>query len=91
MADGFSARIKTHRYCAMMRHPSILKRFEVVPSWRAPHELRQSVSTGLNVEDGNQFTQLFPFAPQDSLTICVDSALGIANCLALLHNDIHSK
>ncbi|KAL5610880.1 hypothetical protein FOBRF1_006997 [Fusarium oxysporum] len=84
-----SARIKTHRYCAMMSHPSILKKFEAVPSWRAPHELRQSVFTGLNVEGGNLGAQLFPFACQDSLNICVDSALGIVNCLASLRKDLH--
>jgi hypothetical protein len=91
MADEFSARIKTHRYCAMMSHPSILKRFEAVPSWRAPHEIRQSVSTGVNVDGGNQVAQLFPFPCQDSLNICVDSALEIVNCLASLRKDLHSK
>lgn len=74
-----------------MRHPSILKRFEAVPSWRPPHELRQSVSTGINVEDGNQVAHLFPFASQDSLNICVESALEIINSLTSLRNDLHSK
>ncbi|KAJ0130966.1 hypothetical protein HZ326_25938 [Fusarium oxysporum f. sp. albedinis] len=84
-----SARIKTHRYCAMMSHTSILKRFEAVPSWRPPHAIRQPVSTRANVEDKNQVAQVFPFTCKDSLDICIDSALGVADCLASLRKDLH--
>ncbi|KAK2469232.1 hypothetical protein H9L39_19213 [Fusarium oxysporum f. sp. albedinis] len=66
-----------------------LMRFEAVPSWRPPHAIRQPVSTRANVEDKNQVAQVFPFTCKDSLDICIDSALGVADCLASLRKDLH--
>ncbi|KAF6832233.1 hypothetical protein CPLU01_06332 [Colletotrichum plurivorum] len=75
-----SARIKLHRYRALMDHPEILKRFEAIST--GSEEQRGSDRTDFRKRyEGRRADEIFPFTAEHSRSICLESALSVAKDL----------
>ncbi|KAG7404132.1 hypothetical protein Forpe1208_v015629 [Fusarium oxysporum f. sp. rapae] len=82
-----SAYIKTHRYRALMEHPTILEKFKTF----SPLDVTDCPPEGCNASGSNALNrvdQIFPFPSLESLQVCFDSCVGISDCLDLLKDDL---
>ncbi|KAF4956404.1 hypothetical protein FSARC_11607 [Fusarium sarcochroum] len=76
------ARIKLHRYRALMGHPGILKKFESLPTDTSGRFFNADAPESASETD--KLAQLFPFTSQYSLQVCFDSTMQLAACLDYL-------
>ncbi|KAF6827755.1 hypothetical protein CMUS01_08857 [Colletotrichum musicola] len=82
-----SARIKLHRYRALMDHPEILKRFEASPFASGSPRTGSEEQRGSDRTDfrkgceGRRADEIFPFTAEYSRSICLESALSVAEDL----------
>nr|XP_036576008.1 uncharacterized protein CTRU02_13998 [Colletotrichum truncatum]KAF6782679.1 hypothetical protein CTRU02_13998 [Colletotrichum truncatum] len=79
-----SARIKLHRYRALMNHPRILKRFEATPPLRSIGSHGVDNMGSESIRKIQKSMEMFPLTAQESGAICLESAMGISDELERL-------